>query len=212
MSEPINFDRADYVEVTSLNCKLCRQPLENQYYDLGGETICAACRDKIEQGRSADAGSQRFLRAVGFGLAAAAVGAVIYALIVKLTGFEFGLMAVVLGYAVGKSVSVGSYHRGGRRYQALAMALTYIAICIEYVPEMLVGRPHSAYLIAVAFVISLAAPFLVLVTQGASGSIGLFIIGIGLYEAWKLNKRGAREIAGPFPISPPQERSSLIAG
>lgn len=214
MSELINFDRAEYVEVSSLNCKLCRQPLENKYYDLGGATICAACRDKIEQGRSADAGSLRFLRAVGFGLAAAAVGAVIYALIVKLTGFEFGLMAVVLGYAVGKSVSVGSYHRGGRGYQALAMALTYIAICVEYVPQVLssVGKTHSVFLIAVAFVISLAAPFLILVEHGGSGILGLFIIGIGLYEAWKLNKRGAREIAGPFPISPPQERSSLIAG
>ena len=214
MSEPINFDRADYVEVSSLNCKLCRQPLENKYYDLGGATICAPCRDKIEQGRSADAGSRRFLRAAGFGLAAAAVGAVIYALIVNLTGIEFGLMAVVLGYAVGKSVSVGSYHRGGRRYQALAMALTYIAICVEYVPQMLssVGKTHSVFLIAVAFVISLAAPFLILVEHGGSGILGLFIIGIGLYEAWKLNKRGAREIAGPFPISPPQERSSLIAG
>lgn len=214
MSEPINFDRADYVEVSSLNCKLCRQPLENQYYDLGGATICARCRDKIEQGRSADACSHRFLRSAGFGLAAAAAGAVIYALIVNLTGIEFGLMAVVLGYVVGKSVSVGSYHRGGRRYQALAMSLTYIAICAEYVPQVLrsAGKTHSVILIAVAFVISLAAPFLILVEHGASGILGLFIIGIGLYEAWKLNKRGALELAGPFPIAPPKERSSPIAG
>jgi len=211
VSEPINFDRADYVEVSALNCKLCRQPLENEYYDFGGATICAPCRDKIEQGRSADAGSHRFVRSVGFGLAAAAAGAVVYALIVNLTGFEFGLMAVVLGYVVGKSVSVGSYHRGGRRYQALAMSLTYIAICVEYVPQILrtVEKTHSVILVAVAFVISLAAPFLILFEHGMSGILGLFIIGIGLYEAWNLNKRGTREIAGPFPIAPPKERSSL---
>ena len=211
MSEPINFDRAEYTEVSSLQCKLCRQPLEQQYYDLGGTTICAICRDKIEQGRADDAGSHRLLRATGFGLAAAAAGAVINALIVNFTGFRIGLIAVAIGYMVGRSVSVGSYHRGGRRYQALAMMLTYAAICIQYVPEMLVGRPHSAFVIALAFTISLAAPFLVLVSQGVSGLIGLFIVGIGVYEAWKLNRQGVREIAGPFPIAPAKERSPHLA-
>ncbi len=203
MSEPINFDRADFVEVSSLVCKLCRQPLEIQYYDLGGATICATCRDKVEEGRSADAGSHRFLRAAGFGLAAAAAGAVINALIVNLTGFKIGLIAIAIGYLVGRSVSLGSYHRGGPRYQALAMALTYIAICIEFLPQMLasIGNTHSVFLVAIAFAISLAAPFLVLLENGASGIIGLFIIGIGVYEAWKLNKRGTRGIAGPFPIA-----------
>ncbi len=214
MSEPINFDRADFVEVSSLQCKLCRQPLEIKYYDLGGATICTACRDKIEQGRSADAGPHRFLRASGFGLAAAAAGAVINALIVNLTGFKIGLIAIAIGYLVGRSVSVGAYHRGGRRYQALAMALTYGAICVEYVPQMLssFGKNHSVVLVAAAFVISLAAPFLVLIESGASGLIGLFIIGIGVYEAWKLNRGGIRVIAGPFPIAPARDRSLPFAG
>src|SRR6185436_6239170 len=120
MSEPINFDRAEYVEVSSLNCKLCREPLRLEYYDMAGATICGVCRDKIEAGRAVGGGPHRFLRALSFGFAAAVVGAIIYALVVNLTGFEFGLMAVVLGYMVGRSVSVGSYHQGGRRYQILA--------------------------------------------------------------------------------------------
>ena len=204
MSVPINFDQAEYVEVSSLQCKLCRQCLEVQYYDLGGTTICALCRDKIQTRRSGDAGSQIFLRAAAFGFAAALAGAVINALIVNLTGFKIGLIAVLIGYMVGRSVSVGSYHRGGRRYQALAMALTYVAICVEYLPQMLgsLGRNHSVFLVGTAFVISLAAPFLILIEKGGSGLIGLFIIGIGVYEAWKLNKQGIRKIAGPFPIAP----------
>jgi hypothetical protein len=214
MSDPINFDRADYVEVSSLNCKLCRQPLRCEYYDIAGATICALCREKIEQGRAAGGGPHRFLRAVGFGFVAAAVGAFFYALIVKLTGFEFGLMAVVLGYGVGRSVSVGSYHRGGRRYQALAMGLTYVAICIGYVPQILHGvkNPHSIAMVILVFFISLAAPFLIILSGGVSGLIGLFIIGIGLYEAWKLNKRGIAAIEGPFPIAPPKEGAESFAG
>jgi len=207
MSDPINFDRADYVEVSSLNCNLCREPLQHEYYDLGGATICAPCRDKIEQGRSAGSGPHRFFRATGFGFAAAAIGAVIYALIVNLTGIEFGLMAVVLGYIVGRSVSVGSYHRGGWRYRALAMFLTYAAICVGYVPQLLhaMGKAYSMLRVVVAFIISLTVPFLVLLKAGTSGLIGTFIIGIGLYEAWKLNKPGTSQIAGPFPIAPARQ-------
>lgn len=213
MSEPISFDRAEYVEVTVLQCKLCREPLKHEYYDFGGSPICTYCRDKIDQGRSAGAGSHRLLRAAGFGFGAAAFGAAGYASIVNLTGIEFGFMAVILGFIVGRSVSVGSYHRGGRLYQAVAVALTYAAICVEYTPQILntVKGNHSVFLIVTAYLISLAAPFLILFERGASGLLGLFIIGIGLYEAWKLNKRGPREIAGPFPIAPPKEGISFIA-
>ncbi len=207
MSEPIQFDRADYVEVSSLNCKLWRKPLEYQYYDLAGATICTDCRDKVEQGRSAGAGGHRFLRAFGFGLAAAAVGAVIYALIVRITGIEFGLMAVVLGYMVGRSVSVGSYHRGGRSYQALAMALTYAAICVGYVPAILHawGKGYSVLFVIIAFVFALALQIIGLLTHPASVLLSIFITGIGLYEAWKLNKGGVRELSGPFPIAPAKQ-------
>ncbi|MEO8125958.1 MAG: hypothetical protein ABJF23_07875 [Bryobacteraceae bacterium] len=213
MNEPINFDRADYVEVSALQCKLCRESLQHEYYDLGGSPICTYCRGKIDEGRSPGAGSQRLFRAAGFGLAAATLGAAGYASIVNLTGIEFGFMAIILGYVVGRSVSVGSYHWGGALYQAIAMALTYVAICVEYVPAILnsVKGHHSVSLIITAFVISLAAPFLILFDRGLSGILGLFIIAIGLYEAWKLNKRGVREVAGPYPIAPPKERSPIVA-
>jgi hypothetical protein len=214
MSEQINFDRAEYVEVSSLNCRLCREPLRSEYFDMAGATICGVCRDKIEAGRAAGAGPHRFLRAVGFGLGAAIIGAIIYALIVNFTGVQFGLMAVVLGYMVGRSVSVGSYHRGGRRYQILAMILTYAAICVEYVPQVMqaMHKSYSFLRIIAAFVLSLSIPFLLLFKAGISGLLGVFIVGIGLYEAWKLNKRGVRQIAGPFPIAPSASRTDLVAG
>jgi hypothetical protein len=216
VSEPIQFDRAEYVEVSELTCKLCRQPLQHQYYDMGGSTLCSECRDKIEQGRSEDSGAHRFVRAAGFGLAAATLGAVVYALIVNLTGYQIGFMAVILGYVIGKSVWVGSFHRGGWRYQALAMVLTYVAICMEYLPQVLNAAHHSysAARIALAFAISLLAPVLILFGEGLSGILGVVILGIGLYEAWKLNRSRGAAIAGPFPISPsaPQAEGSITVG
>jgi hypothetical protein len=216
VSEPIQFDRADYIEVSELACKLCSQPLQHQYFDMGGSTICSECRNKIEQGRSDNSGARRFVRAAGFGFVAAALGAVVYAVIVNLTGFEFGLMAVVLGYVIGKAVWVGSFQRGGWRYQALAMVLTYIAICMEYLPQVLKagGHAYSAARIALAFAVSMLAPVLILLGEGLSGILGVVIIGIGLYEAWKLNRSRGADIAGPFPISPskPPVEGSVTVG
>ena len=42
-----------------------------------------------------------------------------------------------------------------------------------------------------------AAPFL----AGVQNVIGIVIIGIGLYEAWKLNRRVPFEITGPHPVA-----------
>ena len=53
--------------------------------------------------------------------------------------------------------------------------------------------------IAVVLILAIAcaAPFL----AGFENIIGIVIIGIGLYEAWKLNRRTTVTITGPHAIS-----------
>ena len=66
---------------------------------------------------------------------------------VKLTNIEFGLMAIAVGWLVGKAVMKGSNMRGGRRYQILALALTYFSITLSYgalMIEAMVKRPPAA--------------------------------------------------------------------
>ena len=65
---------------------------------------------------------------------AAALGAGIYYAVLALTGYEFGLLAILVGFMVGVAVNWGSYARGGWMYQALAVVLTYGAIVSTYVP------------------------------------------------------------------------------
>jgi len=72
----------------------------------------------------------RFAKALGLGLGAAVLGAGIYFGIAALTGYEFGLVAIVVGVLVGGAVRTGSNGRGGRRYQLLAMFLTYTAVVV----------------------------------------------------------------------------------
>jgi hypothetical protein len=57
------------------------------------------------------------------------------------------------------------------------------------------GRKAAVVIALLAF--ACVSPFV----GGAQNIVGLIIIGIGLYEAWKLNRRVDLEISGPHPVN-----------
>jgi hypothetical protein len=129
------FDRAEFEPGESGRpfCRVCRLPLEDEYYDVGGNVVCPACLVKTGRPRA------RFLRAAKaflFGSIAATVGAAIYRAILFGSGWNIGLVAIVVGYMVGGAVRTGSGERGGRFYQFLAVFLTYSAIVGMFVPGL----------------------------------------------------------------------------
>jgi hypothetical protein len=81
------------------------------------------------------AGAHRFGRAILFGSGAAVAGAAIYYAILAATGYSIGIIAILVGYMVGRAVNVGSKGKGGRKYQLLAALLTYFAMSSTYVVE-----------------------------------------------------------------------------
>jgi hypothetical protein len=241
--EELQFERAEF-DNASTECANCRQPLAGFYFDVNGHTVCEACRYQLEAQMTGGSGAGRALRAIGAGVGAAALGAILYYAIAAITGYEFGLIAIVVGYAVGAAVRWGSNGRGGWHYQTLAMALTYLAIVATYIPPIIQGiraaqeaqlatpaenstpasddatavtrvaerepqpqaaeqpeAPPSADAMVMALLLLLAfasaAPFL----AGFENIMGLVIIGIGLYEAWKLNRRAVFTITGPHTIA-----------
>jgi hypothetical protein len=147
---------------------------------------------------------------------------------VALSGYQLGLIAIAVGWLVGKGVQWGTRGRGGAVYQALAIVITYLAIVSTYVPGVIEGlrqmdsertAPTTAtgtpapgpataaaaptrapslagFLIGlvVFVVLVLALPFL----GGFQSILGLVFIAIGLYEAWKINRRVPLAISGPF--------------
>jgi hypothetical protein len=71
------------------------------------------------------------------------------------------------------------------------------------------GLPLPLALVAFAalvFGLAFASPFL----AGASNIMGLIIIGIALYEAWKLTRRVP--ITGPFGLAPAEPTSTAAGG
>ena len=125
----LQFDRAERAGQTpGTACSFCQQPIAGSYYEINGKVACLGCRGQIMAAWNRGSPALRFAKALGLGAAAAALGAGVYFGVEALTGYEFGLIAVVVGLLVGAAVRRGSSGRGGWRYQVLAMFLTYSAV------------------------------------------------------------------------------------
>lgn len=67
-------------------------------------------------------------------------------------------------------------------------------------PGGLVGTALGMFVGLIALVlVAMAAPIL----AGLDNLLGILIIGFGLYEAWKINKRADTTILGPFQVTTP---------
>jgi hypothetical protein len=116
-------------------CANCTAALRSTYHMLGEHMICGKCRAGFEGTLVGGSGANRFGRALLFGTGAAAVGAAIYYAILATTGYSIGLLAILVGYMVGRAVNVGSHRKGGRKYQLLAAFLTYFAMSSTYIVD-----------------------------------------------------------------------------
>lgn len=208
-------------------CARCGNRIVGPYFVILGQDHCPPCKEVRETEPSPEPRFRDLCRAFLFGTGAAALGTMLYYGILALTGYELGLIAIAVGWLVGAAVKRGGRGMGGWKLQVIAVGLTYFSIVSSYIPVMVKaaieqsakeaaaaprneappatpgsGQSTSAgeamLSLAVALVIlagvALAVPFL----AGASNILGLAIIAIGLYEAWKLNKRTVLQIAGPF--------------
>jgi hypothetical protein len=243
-NDDLQFDQAEPAEEGAsqeLVCTGCKLEIGDNYYIINGNIVCPRCKDLAETTLVGGSRTGRVLRAAVYGSLAAAVGSFIWYEVAKLTGYQFSLIAIVIGLMVGFAVRKGCRGRGGWFYQGMAMFLTYFAIAVTNLPAVFQaieeqqpkGKQTQAAPVSVAeqrqesssgadqpksaeapapprmdaaaiglgllalFVLAMISPFL----YGFSGILGIVIIGIGLYEAWKINRRRAAEISGPFQIS-----------
>lgn len=241
--EPLAFDRADFgtAPEAPAMCAACKNPLGAQYFTVNDTVTCDDCHHLIAHQLTEAKSAGAFVRALLLGGAAALGGSIAWYAVAKITGMEIGLLAIAVGYVVGHAVRRGSRSPGGRRYQALAMLLTYVSITGSYIPTVVkslserpattaastttpkAGEPAASesappaaapsdgdgapagragplqlvVAIVIVFGIALVAPFL----SGVSNIIGLLLIAIALYEAWKLNKRVPFVLNGPLRTS-----------
>jgi len=103
------------------------------------------------------------------------------------------------------------------------MFLTYSSIVMSYVPLLLKeglntpdvqqgGPGYKVVMILIMIPLMYIAPFL----GGLENILGIIIIGIGVYEAWKINKKSTLQVSGPYslaarPVVPPPTPSPTPA-
>jgi len=251
----LQFDQAEYASDAGgpSACASCHQPMADQYYLANGVPICGNCQDVVGSMSAGGVDAGRIVGAILVGLAAAAIGTGIYYAVLALTGYEIGLIAIVVGFIVGAAVRWGGGGRGGLMFQILAVFLTYSAICISYlaphwsqivdtrrmykavamgeisavqdfngagatsngappainVPENVqLSASEYATLAGRMYFVSLKVPFM----EGAENILGLIIIGIALFEAWKINSPTPINVTGPYDINslPPPGDSDAV--
>lgn len=120
-------------------CSGCRKLIEQEYFEAGGKLLCQVCAKARQSG-----GKSAFFRALALGSGAAFLGTAVWFAIIKLTDSELGIIAIAVGLLVGAAVRRGARGAGGWKYQALAMALTYVSITASYVPFVIKGIAESA--------------------------------------------------------------------
>ena len=131
-----------------------------------------------------------FVRALALGLVAAVVGCAAYA-VIGFSGFMVSIVAIGVGWVVAKAMMTGSGGAGGRAYQIVAVALTYFAVTMGNLLDMLHGSgiPMRAITrVPDAFLIRemLMGPFLSLARSPINGGLGLLILFFGLRAAWQI--------------------------
>jgi uncharacterized protein (DUF983 family) len=215
-SQTPQFATAEYAPNSStMKCAACRQPISGSYFQVKGTPVCAACTEKLRAKIPQDSHAA-FVRALVFGIAGAVVGFALYVTFALATGLIIGWVSLAVGYIVGKAMRMGSRGVGGRRYQVVAVLLTYFAVSISAVPIAIEqSRSHQAQVqsaettaqpgaqvnfaktIAVLAWVGIASPILEL-RDPVYGFIGLIILFVGIRFAWRFTARQTVSISGPY--------------
>jgi len=227
--DALQFRRAQPLDPTespaTKGCAVCKQMIAGEHYQVRNHAICPPCAEKIRAGQQTQQ-PVSLLRPVLYGAGAALAGCLLYAIVLAM-GVQIGIVALAVGWMVGKAIRNASYGTGGRRQQILAVALTYFAISTSFLPAaffigmkrgvvaMSAARKQSApaappavpkakpiispgKAVAGLLILATISPFLGLAHSPAGGLISLFILFIGLQRAWALTARHEILVTGPY--------------
>jgi hypothetical protein len=233
-SSGLSFDKAEYASGASASapCANCRSPLVGQYWKWQNHAVCDACRTKVSETFAKALTGAAFRKAFLQGGGVAIACGIAYAIFVALTKYQIAFATIGIAVLVAKQIRKASGGASGLRFQVLAVALTYFASTMGYLPDIFRGldeasntteaatvstpgtsaspappaeQEHKASggqaLLAIGWLIGimLAAPFL----EITEAPIGVLIVLIGLWQAWKLSRGLPTTIEGPFQVAAP---------
>jgi hypothetical protein len=230
---PLTFDKATYEEPSSpaTPCSSCKGPLGDPYWKLGPYVLCEKCRGSVAATFSKTKTASAFGKAALLGGLTAFGCGVLYAIFAGITKMQLALVTIGIAYVVATVVRRASGGFSGRRFQVLAVTLTYFASTMGYLPSIFAGMTEAATehrtsnaaaasdtkdkpaqqpadhhrLTAGDFVKVFA--FLLAIMLAApfleltSAPIGFLIVVFGLWEAWRRARAVPLALEGPFRVS-----------
>jgi hypothetical protein len=160
-------------------------------------------------------GFAQYARAVLFGGIAAVVGAIIWDKFVLFTGWQIGLIAVVLGVMVGVAVRAGAQGRRGKLLPWIGALLAGFAILLGYAllgqDQTLRTDPKSiAGLMSLPLLIRI--PILMILVVPALDLLDWVFVAIGVWEGWSIPRRGNQEAEMPAPPAAPSPSAPTPQG
>lgn len=143
-NQSLQFDKAVPANPQSASsqgvmCVVCQQAIGEKYYDVNGQSTCDRCGQELARHAETPTDLGVLMKAALYGVGAAIAGAVLYYGVIAITNFEIGIVAIAIGYMVGYAVRTAAGNRGGRRFQFLAVVLTYWAVGVAYTPFVFSG-------------------------------------------------------------------------
>jgi hypothetical protein len=114
--------------VRGIQCSDCKNVSRTSYYALNERPLCVRCKQQYADRIARATAPGAWGRTVIQGVNAAGLGALLTALCITIFGFTRILCAVGVGYLVGGAISKANGGWPGRKYQYLAVGLTYFAL------------------------------------------------------------------------------------
>lgn len=127
----LDFEHAQYAgqAPVGLTCTTCGSAPKGNYYSVNGATTCVACLETLQANQQGS-----FVKALGMGLLAGGVGALVYYGIRAATGYDLAIITIALGVIVGIAVRRGAGARRSILYRLMALGIAWVSMCVTYVP------------------------------------------------------------------------------
>lgn len=145
-SAELSFDKATYMAEAGAGppCANCNGALGDQYWQWQSRAICESCRGRVASVLEASQSKKAFGRAALLGGATALGCGIAYAIFVAVTDYQLALVTIAIAFLIAKVMRRCSAGIGGRKFQILAVALTYLASAMGYAPAVWSGLREAS--------------------------------------------------------------------
>ena len=142
----LSFDKAAYAGEATAGpvCSSCNKGLGERYWQWLTKPVCESCRANITETLRASQSRKAFGRALLLGGLTSLGCGIAYAIFVGVFERQMALLTIGIAFVVAKVLRHCSSGIGGRKYQVLAVVLTYVASAMGYAPGLIEGLRESS--------------------------------------------------------------------